>query len=340
MTVRVIAEFGQSHRGDLGRAMEQAKVAKDAGCWAVKFQCFDPARIASKYARRYWSEHLGGSDSQLETFADNGMLSYLEWKTLASHCNDIGVGFMATPFDLEAVDTLEDIGVTTYKVASGDITYTSLLDKVGKTGKPVILSTGASYPQEVVRALRSLWNTPQVTLLACTLSYPTATVDANLERIGWLRRSFPAYAVGYSDHTLRTDTALAAVIAGARVLEKHCTLTQGGAEADAGVPDDRMALSPGRLASYVAYAQLGVDMLGQGGLAPVEAEMAARAGARRSGYATRTILAGETVGADDVAWLRPCDDHGFAPYEAAQIVGRVAQSDVPAGDLVRRDNLT
>jgi sialic acid synthase SpsE len=338
-TVRVVAEFGQSHRGDLDRAMEQAKVARDAGCWAVKWQVFDPARIASKYASRYWSEHLGGSDSQLETFAQNGMLSWLEWKTLASHCQDLGIEFLATPFDLEAVDLLEDIGVATYKIASGDLTYTPLLEKVGRTGKPVFLSTGASYPFEVARALRNLWNTPQVTLLACTLAYPTVTVDANLARIGYLWRTFPSCQIGYSDHTLRTDTALAAVVAGATVLEKHCTLTQGGTEADFGVPDDRMGLSPGRLNSYVAYARLAEDMLGTGGFAPIEAEKAARVGARRSGYATRTIVAGEMIMSADVAWLRPSDVGGFASHERTDVCGRRARWDIPAGELVRRDTL-
>lgn len=337
--VRICAEFGQSHHGSLDAAMLQAKAAKDAGCQAVKWQIFQTDKLASRHARRYWSEHLGGSDSQADTFRNNGMLSWVQWTEVFHYCKAISIEPMATPFDLDAVDLLEDLQVSAYKIASGDITYTPLLEKVGRTGKPVFLSTGASHPDEVYRALRTLWNCPKVTLLACTLSYPTAPPDANLGRVGWLRRSFPACQVGYSDHTLRTDTALAAVAAGATVLEKHATLTEGGTDTSSGVPDDRMALNPSRLASYVAYAQLGADMLGEGGFAPVKAEMAARVGARRSGYATRTVHVGEKVTPGDVAWLRPCDPHGFAPYEGTLIFGGHAQREIPAGELVRRSDV-
>lgn len=335
--VRVVAEFGQSHRGELDRAMRQAEVAADCGCWGVKWQILDPPQLASHNARRYWSEHLGGSESQFETFAANGMLSPREWMRLADHCRHLDVEFICTPFDLDAVDLLEEIGVNVYKIASGDITYEGLVRRVGETGKPVLLSTGASTSVEVTRALGWLmdesWGV-DATLLACTLSYPTDVSNAHLQRIVTLKQELPPCEVGYSDHTLRTDTAMAAAVLGATVLEKHCTLHENGP-----VPDDRMALSPPRLRQYVAYANVGGLMRGRGKLEPVEAEMAARAGARRGGYATRDLVVGETVGEEDVAWLRPHSPDGFTPAETTKVVGRTVMEGLAAGALIRRDAL-
>jgi sialic acid synthase SpsE len=285
-----VAEFGQSNRGDLATAIRQADVAKAAGCTYVKFQAFDPARLAGPTARRYWSESLGGAETQLETFHVNGNLAPEGWRQLGDHCRSIGIGFMCSPFDLESVDLLVDAGVDAIKIASGEITHRQLLQRVAETGLPVVLSTGAATETEIARALGWL-SSENVTLLACTLSYPCADEDAELGRVQALEMY--GYPVGYSDHTLRTDTALAAVVAGATMLEKHCTLDALG-----GVPDDRMALEPARLRQYVAYAQLGEKMRGEGYLGTSDAEQAARAGARRSLHAATNIPAGKTAARD------------------------------------------
>lgn len=328
--VRVIAEFGQACRGDLDTAMRQALVARDAGCWAVKYQCFQADRLVSTDARRYWDASLGGSDSQMETFVANGMLRPDEWAKLADYCRTIGVEFLATPFDLQAVDLLEDIGVNAYKVASGDLTYRQLLEKVAATGKPIILSTGASSAIEVRNALKWLAGC-NVTLLACALAYPCPPEAASLWRIPFLASKFPRCAVGYSDHTLSPTTALAAAVLGADILEKHCRL-----EGAPGVPDDRMALSPPELAEYVHLAQSGAQMRGVRALYPSAQEMPARVGARRAIYATRDIAAGDMYALDDFAFLRPCPPDGYPPFMADQLAGTVARVDTPAGGMIRR----
>lgn len=325
MNVEVIAEFGQSHRGDLGTAIRQADAAKDAGCTWVKWQTFAPERLAAPGAKRYWAESLGGAETQLETFHVNGMLAPEGWATLADYCHTIGVGFMSSPFDLESVDLLVEAGVDVLKLASGEITHRQLLERVAETGLPVFLSTGASTHDELRRALN--WLHPaEVTVMACTLAYPTGDVDANLARIETLRKAC-FNSVGYSDHTLRVDTALAAAAMGATVLEKHCTL-----DADGGVPDDLMALTPDRLKTYVVYAQLGARMRGDGILSPSYAELAARAGARRSLHAARNLSAGEVFRADDFVCLRPAGL--FAPADVDVLVGKTAAVDIPAGKQI------
>lgn len=326
--ISCIAEFGQSHRGDLTTAILQADMANQAGCTWAKWQTFDPARLAGPTARRYWDPSLGGNESQLETFHVNGNLAPEGWKALAQHCADIGIGFMSSPFDLEAVDLLVDAGVQALKIASGEVTHRQLLERVAETGLPVVLSTGASTFREILDALNWLGDGDNVTLLACTLSYPTADDDAELGRIEALRVEFPwVDAFGYSDHTLRVDTSLAAVVAGATMLEKHCTLDLAG-----GVPDDRMALDPARLRQYVAYARLGERMRGTGALAPTEAELAARAGARRSLHAANAIRAGATFIRDDFVCLRPAGP--FAPADVDVLVGKTAAKDIPAGKQI------
>lgn len=330
--ISCVAEFGQSNRGDLATAIRQADIAKQAGCTHVKYQVFDPARLAGPNAKRYWSETLGGSESQLETFHINGMLAPEGWRQLADHCRTIGISFMCSPFDLESVDLLAEAGVEVIKIASGEITHRQLLERVADTALPVVLSTGAATETEIEQALAWLWPTVP-TLLACTLAYPTADGDAELARIETLRWDFPGCPTGYSDHTTRTDTALAAVVAGATMLEKHCRLD----ESDGVCPDDMMALEPARLRQYVAYAQLGEQMRGTGYLGTSDAEQAARTGARRSLHAAINIPAGVILSPEFFTCLRP--GGGFAPADVDVLVGKRAAKDIPVGNMILPDDV-
>lgn len=336
--IDIIAEFGQSHRGDVATAMRQAHTAQQAGCTWVKWQTFAPERLASPTAPRYWEPVLGGAPTQLETFHLNGMIAPEGWRTLADYCQEIGIGFMSSPFDLESVDVLVDAGVGALKLASGEITHRQLIHRVAETGLPIVMSTGAANQHEIEQAISWIYDTsplhnPEITLLACTLAYPTPDEDAMLGRIQAL--DWFGQRVGYSDHTLRTDTALAAVVAGATVLEKHCTLDAGG-----GVPDDRMALDPNRLKAYVAYAELGERM--RGGqivdVEPAEAELAARQGARRSLHAARPIPAGAKFRPGDFVCLRPAGT--WAPDHDEFLYGKQAARDIPAGTQIRFDDVT
>lgn len=339
--IDVIAEWGQSHRGSLDTAKRQADAAKAAGCSYSKWQLFAPERIASRHARRYWDAGLGGSESQIETFTQNGMLSPEDWRELAWYCKGIGITFLVTPFDLEAVDLLENIGVEAYKIASGDITYKQLIEKVAATGKPVFMSTGASDEHEVETALdwfhaarwKGLVPPPEyrypVTLLACSLAYPCPAEEANLGRIRALE--YLGHPLGYSDHTVGVRTAIAAVAAGATVLEKHCRLD----ESDGVCPDDQMALVPMLLRQYVYLAQRAeVWMGGSVELLPTDAELPARAGARRSLYAARDIKRGDVYARGDFAFLRPSDPNGYEPADADGLYGTLAFANVATGDLI------
>ena len=345
MSLEVICEFGQSHHGDLATAIDQAKAAKKAGAQIAKWQIFEPERLASTDARWYWDRSLGGHVSQLKTFAANGMLTDTEWAKLAKACEKIGIEFCATPFDLEAVDLLEDIGVRSYKIASGDITYKQLIERIALTGKRAFLSTGASTLSEVEHAI-GWWefasadrrNTGrggprkpagELILMACDLAYPTKHPE--LGKIRWLADY--NRKVGYSDHTLGTETGRLAAQAGATVLEKHCTLDKDGQ-----VPDDKMALTMTQMRRYIEVARQGYKdgpdfaLLG-------DHELPAREGARRSIYAKHDIAAGQALTENDMLFLRPCPFGALQPADAANIAGCVLTVPIKAGERVTLNHL-
>lgn len=330
--VRVLAEFGQSCRGNLDVAIDQAQAAKDAGAWGSKWQAFRPENIASADAASYWDMTMGGSKSQRQTFLENGMIADRDWPELFAACREIGVEPIVTPFDLQAVDTLEDAGIGTWKVASGDIVWKQLLKRIAETEKPVILSTGASNPREIYRALDWLSGC-EVTLLACSLAYPTRAGDANLARIEGLL-GFPVAAVGLSDHTLDVETAFGAAVLGAALLEKHCTLDHDG-----DVPDDKMALlAPAELKEYCRLAQLGAAMRGNPYPGCSDAELPAKIGARRSLHAARHIRKGHAFVATDFVCLRP-GDGSYEPADVDRLVGRKAARPIRVGTKLTTEDV-
>lgn len=330
---RVIAEYGQSARGSVETAILQAFAAHEAGCWGVKYQLLTPEKIASTDAPAYWT-HARPGQTQAEVFAENGMIPYDSWGPVKEACDDLGITFLATPFDIEAVDALDKLEVAAIKVASGDITYRSLLRAIGSTGRPVIMSCGASLLVEVEQALLWLTGSVGVTLLACDLVYPCPDEAANLARIEGMRREFPGYEIGYSDHTRGTYTAYAAAAMGATILEKHATLDPAGP-----VPDDAMGMDPYQLALYVAAAECGTAMRGDEYPAPSRSEQVALVNARRSLHLTRDAAAGHTVIEGDLIALRPCRAGYIPASEEEAVYGRQLASDLPSGAALRPSDI-
>ncbi len=321
--IEMICEWGQPR--SLLNATEQARATKEIGATYAKWQMFDPDNLVSKDAKRYWAKELGGPKRQ-RTLYNKAGIKPSDWEQLFAECREIGVEPLATPFDLEAVKELESLDATAYKIASGDITYKPLIQKIGDTGKRVFLSTGASKLPEIRRALG--WLKPcKVTLLACDLVYPCPPEDANLRfHIARLSEYGP---VGYSDHTRETVTGAVATTLGATVLEKHITLDPEGSN-----PDDKMALSVERARVYLGLAEQARILCSTVSGDPQEA---ARHGARRSAYAVTALSQGHTLGADDVAWLRPCPEGAIEPTE--RMNGRVVVRSVAEGERITNGHL-
>lgn len=327
--MRVVAEWGQTNQGSVKTAVTQARVAAREGCWGAKWQLLDPAKLASPTALAYWA-HARDGELQADTFTANGMVDYGAWREVKEECDNLGVEFLATPFDLGAVEALADLGVQWWKIASGDITYRDLLLSVGSERGNVFLSTGAAGQDEIARAFDWLAHARVVVPLACDLVYPCPDDEANLSRITTLIRLYGA--AGYSDHTAGTYTGLAAAALGASVLEKHATLDPAGP-----TPDDEMGLDPANLGLYVVRARMGDTLRGSQALGCSIPERAAHRGARRAWHAAVDLVPGDVVYPWDLEALRPCLP-GTVGVEA-EIAGMVMVNPVGKGEPLRPGDL-
>jgi N-acetylneuraminate synthase len=327
--VFVIAEAGVNHNGDLQRARALIDVAVEAGADAVKFQTFQADRLATPGAPKadYQVQTTGDAESQFD------MLRRLELspdahRELQSYCHERGIIFLSTPFDDVAVDLLDELGVPAFKISSGDLTNSPLLEHVASKGKPVILSTGMSELSELIEAV-SVLNTAgceNPVLLHCVSNYPADAAEVNLRAMQTMRSAFDV-PVGFSDHTEGIDVALAAVALGACVIEKHFTLdrTLPG-------PDHRASLEPAELRELVRSIRRVETALGNGRKVPSASELETAKVARRSLVAARDIPAGVTLERSMVVMRRP--GTGMSPGMLETLLNRRAVREIAAGTLL------
>lgn len=311
----IVAEIGNNHEGDPGVARELVLRAAAAGADMVKFQTFRAALFANP-ADAERKRRLEGFELSFDTFA-----------ALADLARAQGVGFCSTPLDLDSARFLAGIA-DALKIASGDITFLPLLDAVGASGKPVILSTGASTLDEIHHALGRLAGAGMLgdcAVLHCVSAYPVPTDMANLKAIETLRGALPGRIVGYSDHTIGPDAAVLATALGARVIEKHFTLATDYSD----FRDHQLSADPAGLAELVRRVAAAAALLGDGEkrVQPVEQPM--RPAIRRAIRAARDLGAGETLSGDDILWLRPGE--GLAPGQERLVLGRRLARAIAAG---------
>jgi N,N'-diacetyllegionaminate synthase len=327
----IIAEAGVNHNGDLDLALRLVDAAAAAGADIVKFQTFSADRLVTAAAPRaeYQQRNIGGAESQLE------MLRRLEitpamHKALIRRCDERGIDFFSTAFDLDSLDFLNAMGLDRFKIPSGEITNLPYLRHVARFGKPLILSTGMATLGEVEAAIDALEKAgaprAAITVLHCTTDYPTAMGDVNLHAMQSLRQAF-GVEVGYSDHTTGIEVAIAAVAMGATLIEKHFTLDRRLPG-----PDHLASLEPEELRAMVTAIRNVEQALGDGIKRPTEPELANRGVARRSLVARRAIARGEVFGIDNLAAKRP--GVGISPMAWDCIVGRPAPRDFAADELI------
>ena len=289
-----MGEIGSNHNNDLGTAKQLVRAIKRAGADAVKFQTLRRDLLVAPHIVR--GGQLVENPSYRE-FASLGLPD--EWHhKIKSTADKEGIEFFSTPFYLEAVDLLESAGVSTYKIASGDITFFPLLERVGQTGKRVILSTGASSLGDVGRALGvlSAAGAREIVLLHCVSNYPPQWEEMNLRAIVTLRETF-GLPVGISDHSPGYLASVAAVALGASLIEKHVTFdrSQHG-------PDHPFAMTVGEFANMVERVRLLERMLGTGQKIPTETEAGKQHRMRRGTY---DLATGVPSRSPDAVWLRP-----------------------------------
>ena len=313
---RVIAEAGVNHNNSIERAIQMAVEAKKAGAWAVKYQLYKAGTLAVQNSPKYWTDSLDTS-TQFDAFSASDHLDYDQYKEVSDECKRIGISFFATPFDFEAISVLESFDVPLYKIASGDITYKSFLQEIARTGKPVLLSTGASTKSEVMNAIEWLGgDSSKICPLVCTLTYPTPDADANFARIQRFQNELPEFLIGFSDHTIGPEGGWMVAGLGGVCIEKHYTLDKSLGL----VPDHAISVNPDELADLVRACNRGATMRGNTNTEFAESELDARKNARRSLVTNRAIMAGTTFELDLVSAKRP--GIGMEPWKAESLIGK------------------
>ncbi len=329
--VIIIAEAGVNHNGDLAMARRMVLEARKAGADYVKFQTAVPELVISTFAPKaeYQKETTGSEQSQLE-MCKAIHLPLSDYAALAELCRSEGIGFMSTPFDLVSIDCLAALDMDYWKIPSGEITNLPYLRKIGALGGKIIMSTGMATLEEVETAVEVLEKagTPrsQIWLLHCTTQYPAPYESVNLRAMDALT-TLGCAGVGYSDHTVGTDVAVAAVARGARIVEKHFTL-----DCNLPGPDHRASLEPKQLAELVAAIRRTEAALGSGVKEAAAAERPNIEIARKSIVAARDIAAGELLTEENLACKRP--GGGVSPMLWDEVIGKRAKRAFAADELI------
>lgn len=326
--VLIIAEAGVNHNGDINIAKRLIDEAKKCGADIVKFQTFNPQKLASRYATmaEYQKENLGVEESQ-EAMLSKLTLQPEEYVELAEYCHKVGIKFLSTPFEIESIhflDSIQDI----WKIPSGEITNYPYLVEIAITGKAVILSTGMSTLKEVQDAIDVLQDNGagKITLLHCTTNYPAPMKDVNLNAMLTLKQECGC-EVGYSDHTRGIEVPIAAVAMGATVIEKHFTLDRGMEG-----PDHKASLEPDELRAMVMAIRNVENAMGDGKKEPAASEIANIAIARKSIIAAKPIKAGERFTIDNLTTKRP--GTGINPMRWNEVLGQKAKRDFAEDELI------
>ncbi|MCM1005984.1 MAG: N-acetylneuraminate synthase [Prevotella sp.] len=322
--VIIIAEAGVNHNGSLQRAREMVLAAKAAGADYVKFQTAVPELVISTYAPKaeYQKDTDGEGRSQLE-MCKAIHLPLTDYTELKALCEEVGIGFMSTPFDLVSIDVLNELGQDFMKVPSGEITNLPYLRKIAAGNSPVIISTGMATLDEIRAALDILTSGPltlnDITVLHCNTEYPTPMRDVNLKAMTTIGREL-GVRVGYSDHTRGIEVPIAAVALGAQVIEKHFTLSR-----ELPGPDHRASLEPDELAAMVRAIRNIEQALGDGEKRVSQSERKNMAVARKSIVALRPIKKGEAFTEENVTVKRP--GNGVSPMLWDEVMGQTSPRD-------------
>ena len=314
--VCVIAEAGVNHNGNIEIAKKMIDVAKEAGADYVKFQTFIPEKLVSKYAEKaeYQKKNTDSGESQLQMLKKLA-LTYMDFTDLKKYCEQVGIGFISTPFDLDSINFLNTLDMDFWKIPSGEITNLPYLEAIAKTGRKIIMSTGMSDMKEINEAVAVLekFGSSDIVLLHCNTQYPTPYEDVNLNAMITIKNA-TGKMVGYSDHTQGIEIPIAAVAMGAHVIEKHFTLDKcmDG-------PDHKASLNPIELKEMVSAIRHIEKALGNGEKTITFSESVNRDVVRKSIVAKRDIKQGETLSWDNMTVKRP--GNGISPMKWYDLLG-------------------
>ena len=335
-----IAEAGVNHLGSLELGERLIREAAEAGAHAIKFQSYKAANLCTKDAPRFWDweGELEEDGSQFDSYSHLDSFGEAEHAELKRMCDEYNIEFMSTPFDDDATDYLDRVGINAYKIASCDVTNHPLLKHVGSKKKIVMLSTGAASLQDIEEAVEVLEKsgTDKIVIMHCNLKYPTDPDQINLSMIKSIQEKFgEKYVYGLSDHTMTVETPAFSLMLGANVVEKHYTVDKTLDKS----ADHWLSVDPAQVTEIVRLMNLSHTMMGSSITKEcTESEERARMYARRSVVSLRAIKKGEVFSADNIGCKRP--GTGISPKIFHKILGTVAAQDIEDDTLLTTDDLT
>lgn len=330
----VIAEIGNNHQGSVERAKELFRAARDAGVDAVKLQKRANRRL---YTRALYESPYDNEQSFGPTYGAHREALELDaeaFRELRDHAAELGLVFFATAFDEESADLLHELDLPAFKVASGDLRNTPLLRHLASLGKPLVVSTGGATLEDVDRAVETILPlNPALCLLQCTAAYPAAVEELELGVIRTYRERYPELVVGLSDHQDGIAMSLVAYMLGARVVEKHFTLSHA-----AKGTDHAFSLMPEGMRKLVRDLQRVPAAIGEGVKRPLASEAKPLEKMGKKLVAARRLPAGHALAEGDLIAKSPADG-GLPPYELDHLLGAVLLRALDEDDAVHAEDV-
>ena len=330
----VIAEIGHNHQGSLDKARDLFREAKLAGAHAVKLQKRDNRALYTRaaYDKPYDNENsFGATYGEHREFLEFGAHEYRE---LQAYAKELGIDFFATAFDRTSADFLEALEVPAYKIASGDLKSTPLLQHVAGFGKPMIISTGGALIEDVQRAYDTIMPiNPQLAILQCTAGYPAAFEELDLRVVAAYRERFPGAVIGFSSHDNGIAMPVAAYVLGARIVEKHFTLNRAMKGTD-----HAFSLEPVGLRKMVRDLERTYRAMGNGEKKVYESERAPILKMGKSLVVARDLPSGHLLRADDIVMKSPAG--GIPPHDFEKVIGCVTLKPLYEDDFLSYEVLS
>ena len=327
----IIAEAGVNHNGSLKKAIKLVDIAAKLGADMVKFQTFTAKNVVSKKAKkaRYQKKSTNQNETQFKMLKKLE-LDFNSHKKIINRCKKVGIEFLSSPFDIESIDILQKLNVKRFKIPSGEINNLPYLRKIGKIGKPVILSSGMSNINEIKKAIEILKKSGTkkelITVLHCNTDYPTKYKDVNLKAMFSIRNKLKV-KIGYSDHTLGIEIPIAAVAMGANVIEKHFTLDKKSSG-----PDQKSSLNPKELEKMILSIRNIEKSLGSFNKLPTKSELKNIMIVRKAIRASKEIKKGDFFSEEDITTKRPAS--GISPMKWDKIIGKKALKNYKIDDPI------
>lgn len=324
----VIAEIGHNHQGSLKLAKEMILKAKECGADAVKFQKRDNKNL---FTKNLYNQSYDNTNSYGNTYGSHREVLEFgkkEYKAIIKYAKSLNIIAFATPFDVNSLFFLEDIGIPLYKVASADLINTPLIKEIAKKNKPIFLSTGGGKIQDIKRAVQTIEKFhKKIIVLHCTAAYPAELNEMNLKVITKLKKLFPKYVIGLSDHENGIDAASIAFMLGARVFEKHFTLNHSWKGTD-----NSFSLEPNGLRKMIRNLNRIPLMLGDGRKKIYESEKNALKKMSKSIVASKNLSKNHKIKLSDIAFKSP--GGGLEPYNYDKILNKKTKKNIKKDELL------